>query len=98
MNWLLQLCCDADTTPIERRRYDIKPNTKIETQDMPTNAFRMQTPSLTKRESSSFGDLNRVAKKDRYEGEELKGLPHGNGSMLYANGDFYRGEWVNGKK
>ena len=25
-------------------------------------------------------------------------MPHGNGSMLYANGDFYRGEWVNGKK
>ena len=28
----------------------------------------------------------------------MNGVPHGNGSMLYANGDFYRGEWVNGKK
>jgi hypothetical protein len=40
----------------------------------------------------------RFFKKDRYQGEDLNGIPHGNGSMLYANGDFYRGEWVNGKK
>jgi hypothetical protein len=27
----------------------------------------------------------------------LDGVPHGNGSMLYSNGDFYRGEWVKEK-
>jgi len=35
---------------------------------------------------------------DRYEGESMEDMSHGNGSMLYANGDFYRGEWVMGKK
>lgn len=39
-----------------------------------------------------------LIKTDRYEGEELDGKPHGNGCMFYANGDFYRGEWVCGVK
>ncbi len=28
----------------------------------------------------------------------MNGRPNGNGSMLYENGDFYRGEWVMGVK
>lgn len=26
----------------------------------------------------------------------MNGVPHGTGAMSYHNGDFYRGEWVNG--
>jgi hypothetical protein len=57
-----------------------------------------QLENLSPVRSESCLDNSRSIKKDRYQGEELDGVPHGNGSMLYANGDFYRGEWVNGKK
>lgn len=36
--------------------------------------------------------------KDHYEGDYLDGVAHGKGVMLYANGDFYKGEWSHGKK
>ena len=36
--------------------------------------------------------------KDKYEGQELDGKPHGTGLKYYSNGDYYRGEWVNGLK
>jgi hypothetical protein len=39
-----------------------------------------------------------IIKVDKYQGEELNKKPHGNGKMIYANGDYYCGEWVNGIK
>ena len=33
-----------------------------------------------------------------YEGEEKYGKPHGNGTMIYANGDRYIGDWLMGEK
>jgi 1-phosphatidylinositol-4-phosphate 5-kinase len=33
-----------------------------------------------------------------YAGEELNGVPHGTGIKHYVNGDYYKGEWVNGLK
>ena len=35
--------------------------------------------------------------KDKYEGEWLKNLRHGNGSDFFDNGDQYVGQYVNGK-
>ena len=40
----------------------------------------------------------KIERKNLYEGEELNGIPHGTGTMLYVNGDYYRGEWVSGLK
>ena len=42
--------------------------------------------------------VERGEKKDSYEGEEHNGKPHGIGIKNYVNGDYYRGEWVNGLK
>lgn len=36
--------------------------------------------------------------RDTYEGEFARGLPHGNGTYTWANGDFYEGEFVKGAK
>lgn len=36
--------------------------------------------------------------KDTYEGQFLKGLPDGNGTYYWANGDVYQGEWLFGKR
>ena len=35
---------------------------------------------------------------DLYIGEFKEGLPHGKGTYRWKNGDFYEGEWANGKK
>lgn len=35
---------------------------------------------------------------DQYLGEFKDGLPHGKGVYRWKNGDFYEGEWANGKK
>lgn len=35
---------------------------------------------------------------DTYEGYFRKGLPHGNGSYTWSNGDVYTGRWRNGKR
>ena len=35
---------------------------------------------------------------DQYLGEFKDGLPHGKGVYRWKNGDFYEGEWQNGKK
>merc|ERR1711964_107356 len=32
-----------------------------------------------------------------YDGEWMKGLPHGYGEMTWADGDVYDGEWKNGR-
>ncbi len=33
-----------------------------------------------------------------YEGEFLNDKKHGRGTINYANGDVYQGEWKNGKR
>ena len=64
----------------------------------------MNSPAVNSIQSSFKAqprNNNQIIKRaisNRYEGEQLDGEPHGSGSMLYSNGDFYRGEWVNGKK
>jgi hypothetical protein len=35
---------------------------------------------------------------DRYEGFFVKGLPQGNGTYTYSNGNIYTGEWVEGMR
>jgi len=35
---------------------------------------------------------------DKYEGKFKDGLPHGNGTYQYANGDIYQGDFKNGMK
>lgn len=35
---------------------------------------------------------------DRYDGYWLEDMPHGEGRMIYANGDIYEGMWSFGKK
>ena len=37
-------------------------------------------------------------KEDVYEGERKEGVPHGRGTMLYADGDMYEGTWRDGKQ
>jgi hypothetical protein len=42
---------------------------------------------------------NGIAKGiDSYEGQFRKGLPHGYGTYIWANGDVYEGRWRNGKR
>ena len=35
---------------------------------------------------------------DRYDGFWENDLPHGDGRMIYANGDVYEGQWYLGKR
>ena len=36
--------------------------------------------------------------EDTYEGKFKKGLPHGSGKYVWANGDYYEGNWSKGEK
>jgi hypothetical protein len=36
-------------------------------------------------------------KDDVYDGELLKGLPHGEGSKKFKDGSIYKGNWRHGK-
>jgi len=36
--------------------------------------------------------------EDKYTGTMKNGAPEGKGTMKYANGDSYEGEWKDGKK
>lgn len=97
MSWFLNICCDTES-PVESKRYEIKANKASELPEQTSPLLLTPHGLVLRRNSSGLDDLGRAPKKDRYEGEQLRGAPHGNGSMLYANGDFYRGEWVNGRK
>jgi len=48
-------------------------------------------PSSFMVQSRNNNETIKRAISNRYEGEQLEGEPHGSGSMLYSNGDFYRG-------
>lgn len=75
-NW----CC-REEVPTSKKKSIIVAAEKIKT-PVSSNKQIKTDPNL---------DSNIIMNKDRYEGQELNGKPHGNGSMLYANGDFYRG-------
>lgn len=77
MNWLLKFCCDSDNNPPPHRRSPeirlINKTSASAEQVSPSLYTPLNTPLPTplpvlKRDSSSFGELSRVAKKDRYEG------------------------------
>ena len=34
----------------------------------------------------------------RYDGEIVNGKAEGNGKYIYENGDYYIGQWLNGKR
>ena len=77
MNWLLRLCCDPDPPPPLRHPPEIrlisKPSSslelhspKIHTPHTPINTPLPTSLPVLKRDSSSFGELSRMVKKDRY--------------------------------
>jgi len=39
-----------------------------------------------------------ASKVDSYKGKFSEGLPHGQGTYIWANGDQYRGDWKEGKR
>jgi hypothetical protein len=45
-------------------------------------------------------DVKKITYEDgtKYEGQLKTDKPHGKGTMKYADGDIYTGEWNNGKK
>ena len=49
----------------------------------------------------NFGQVNGVGKEINniiYEGQLKNDIYHGYGRFIYSNGNYYEGQWVNGKK
>jgi len=42
--------------------------------------------------------VTRLPDGSKYTGELLRGKPHGKGTIAYRNGDFFKGNFINGKR
>ncbi len=63
-----------------------------------TTAIRIISGNWNQGRLTGFGTEQSLTSNATYEGEFAKTKRHGNGTMVYANGDIYVGEWNMGRR